>query len=47
MVSHDSRLILETECVLWVIEDKQIVEIDGEFDDYKREVLQSLGELID
>ena len=47
MVSHDSRLILETECVLWVIEDKQIVEIDGDFDDYKREVLQSLGELID
>ena len=47
MVSHDSRLILETECILWVIEDKQIVEIDGDFDDYKREVLQSLGELID
>lgn len=47
MISHDSRFILETDCNLWVIEDMQINEIDGDFDDYKREVLQSLGELID
>ena len=47
IVSHDARLIQETECTLWVIEDKQINEIDGDFDDYKREVLLSLGELVD
>lgn len=47
MVSHDARLIQETECSLWVIEDKMINEIDGDFDDYKKEVLQQLGELVD
>ena len=45
LVSHDARLIEETNCQLWVIEDKGISEIDGEFDDYKQEVLQSLGEI--
>ena len=44
LVSHDARLIEETNCQLWVIEDRGISEIDGEFDDYKQEVLQSLGE---
>lgn len=47
LVSHDARLIQETDCQLWVIEDKSISEIDGDFDDYRREVLQALGELID
>ena len=47
LVSHDARLIQETNCQLWVIEEKTINEIDGEFDDYKREVLQSLGELVE
>lgn len=47
MVSHDSRLIQETNCTLWVVEGKNVAEIDGEFDDYRREVLQALGELVD
>ncbi len=47
LVSHDARLIQETECQLWVIEDNTINEIDGGFDDYKREVLQALGELVE
>lgn len=47
MVSHDARLIQETNCNLWIIEDKKINEIDGDFDDYKREVLQQLGELVE
>jgi ATP-binding cassette subfamily F protein 1 len=47
MISHDARLIQESNCNLWIIEDKQINEIDGDFDDYKREVLQQLGELVD
>ena len=44
IVSHDERLIRETECQLWVIEDQGIEEIDGEFDDYRKEVLDQLGE---
>ncbi len=47
LVSHDARLIQETECQLWVIEESTINEIEGEFDDYKREVLQALGELVE
>lgn len=46
IVSHDERLIRETACNLYVIEDQSINEIDGGFDDYRREVLDSLGEVI-
>ncbi|PIK49568.1 putative ATP-binding cassette sub-family F member 1 [Apostichopus japonicus] len=45
IVSHDARLITETECQLWVVEDQTINEIDGDFDDYKRELLEELGEI--
>uniref|UniRef100_A0A8C7Y0Y5 ATP-binding cassette, sub-family F (GCN20), member 1 n=1 Tax=Oryzias sinensis TaxID=183150 RepID=A0A8C7Y0Y5_9TELE len=44
IVSHDARLITETQCTLWVVEDRSIIQIDGDFDDYKREVLEALGE---
>merc|ERR1719414_1016405 len=44
IVSHDERLIRETNCTLWVIEDQGIEEIDGDFDDYRKEVLEQLGE---
>ena len=46
IVSHDERLIRETNCQLWVIEDQSIEEIDGDFDDYRKEVLDELGEEI-
>jgi len=46
IVSHDERLIRETDCTLWVIEDKTINEVDGDFDDYRKELLDSLGEVI-
>jgi ATP-binding cassette subfamily F protein 1 len=46
IVSHDERLIRETNCQLWVIENKQINEIDGDFDDYRKELLDSLGEAV-
>lgn len=46
IVSHDERLIRDTECTLWVIEDQTINEIDGDFDDYRRELLEELGEEI-
>ena len=44
VVSHDSRLITETGCQLWVVEQRGLSQIDGDFDDYKREVLEALGE---
>ncbi|GFS25515.1 ATP-binding cassette sub-family F member [Elysia marginata] len=46
IVSHDERLIRDTECQLWVVEGKNISEIDGDFDDYRRELLEALGENI-
>jgi len=46
IVSHDERLIRETDCQLWVIESQGIEEIDGGFDDYRKELLDSLGEII-
>ncbi|VDN30822.1 unnamed protein product [Dibothriocephalus latus] len=29
---------------MWVIEDQNIFEIEGDFDDYRKEILASLGE---
>ncbi|XP_019875393.1 ATP-binding cassette sub-family F member 1 [Aethina tumida] len=46
IVSHDERLIRDTECALYVIEDQTINELDGDFDDYRKELLESLGEVI-
>lgn len=46
IVSHDERLIRDTECQLWVIEDQTINEIDGDFDDYRKELLEQLGETV-
>ena len=46
IVSHDERLIRDTNCQLCVIEDQSIEEIDGDFDDYRKEVLDELGEEI-
>lgn len=46
IVTHDERLIRETDCTLYVIEDQTINEIEGDFDDYRNEVLESLGEVV-
>lgn len=46
IVSHDERLIRETNCTLYVIEDQTINEILGDFDDYRKEVLDALGEIV-
>ncbi|XP_067865754.1 ATP-binding cassette sub-family F member 1 isoform X2 [Heterodontus francisci] len=46
IVSHDARLITETNCQLWVVEEQRVNQIDGSFDDYKHEVLEALGETI-
>uniref|UniRef100_A0A0N5AG92 ATP-binding cassette sub-family F member 1 n=1 Tax=Syphacia muris TaxID=451379 RepID=A0A0N5AG92_9BILA len=47
MVTHDERLIRETSCQLWIIEEKDIAEIDGDFDDYRKEILDQLGEVLE
>ncbi|XP_002128535.2 ATP-binding cassette sub-family F member 1-like [Ciona intestinalis] len=44
IVSHDARLITETDCTLWVVESQTVNQIEGDFDDYKQEILESLGE---
>jgi ATP-binding cassette, subfamily F, member 1 len=46
VVTHDERLIRETECQLWIIENQVINEIRGDFDDYRQELLEELGESI-
>lgn len=44
IVSHDERLIREAKCALYVVEEQTINEIEGGFDDYRRELLESMGE---
>lgn len=44
IVSHDERLIRETNCSLYVAEHQSINEIEGGFDDYRRELLEAMGE---
>nr|CDJ88192.2 unnamed protein product [Haemonchus contortus] len=46
MVTHDERLVRATDCTLWIVEDQDISEIDGDFDTYKKEVLDALGETL-
>lgn len=46
IVTHDERLIRATDCVLYVVEDNSIEEIDGDFDDYRQEILDQLGEVV-
>ena len=46
IVSHDERLIRETDCRLYSIEGQDVFPIDGDFDDYRKDLLTSLGEEI-
>ena len=41
LVSHDMELITQTECVLWVCNKQSIKKYDGEYDDYRNEILSS------
>lgn len=38
-VTHDEYLLKKLDFVLWAVEDKGVFEIDGDFDDYKKEIL--------
>lgn len=44
VVTHDERLIRETECRLYIIENQVINDMRGDFDDYRKELLEELGE---
>ncbi|KAE9550755.1 hypothetical protein FO519_006029 [Halicephalobus sp. NKZ332] len=46
MVTHDERLIRSTNCQLWVVEEKKVYELEGGFDDYRKEILDQLGETL-
>ena len=45
-VTHDERLIRETECQLYIIENQVINPLGGDFEDYRKELLEELGEEI-
>ncbi|MES1904760.1 MAG: ATP-binding cassette sub- F member 1 [Paramarteilia canceri] len=40
IVTHDERLIRETNCVLYEVNDKSVKKVNGDFDDYKDEIIQ-------
>lgn len=42
LVSHDQALIRDTNCKLFVLENKQLCEFYGNFDDYKTKVLREI-----
>ena len=41
IVSHDMELITQTDCVLWVCDNKKITKFDGDYDDYKEFILEN------
>mmetsp|Transcript_13796 Transcript_13796/g.24694 ORF Transcript_13796/g.24694 Transcript_13796/m.24694 type:complete len:264 (+) Transcript_13796:1-792(+) len=43
LISHDERLIVETECRLWVLENKTVTEWEGGFDEYRDSILADLA----
>lgn len=42
IVSHDARLITETDCALWVCGNNTVTAYDGGFEDYRDELLREL-----
>ena len=47
IVSHDARLITATDCRLYVVENQNLRKIDGEFDDYKDEVMEEVEKMVE
>lgn len=47
IVSHDARLITATDCLLYVVENKNLRKIDGDFDDYKDEVMAEVEDMVE
>ncbi len=44
-MSHDARLLLETECVLWVCGKQDVLIYDRGFEAYRKELLDELSRL--
>lgn len=42
IISHDMNLIMQTNCLMYVLKDKQLTEYDGDYEDYVSEVLNSV-----
>ena len=39
LVSHDMELITQTDCVLWVCDEKKIEKFNGDYDNYREYIL--------
>jgi ATPase subunit of ABC transporter with duplicated ATPase domains len=42
IVSHDMELITQTDCVLWVCENKKIKKFNGDYNNYRDQILASV-----
>lgn len=42
MITHDEKLIVETNCDLWVCKDKTVYRYNAEYEDYKEEIINEL-----
>ncbi len=42
LVSHDARLITELECQLYICRDNKLIKYDGDFEDYKTEIIEEI-----
>lgn len=45
VVTHDERLIRETQCQLYIVEHQQVNKLGGDFDDYRNELLEGKLEI--
>jgi len=43
LVSHDTRLITETNMILWVVERQTVLEQTGGIEEYREEILEKLA----
>ena len=42
LVSHDTRLITETNMILWVVERQTVLEQTGGIEEYREEILEKI-----
>ena len=43
IVSHDAKLITETNCALWVCKDKTVKRYNGDYEDYKDDIIREIN----
>ena len=44
LVSHDARLICEAGCELWIVDNKTVTRFEGEFEEYRDQLLEEIEE---